>query len=119
MGKAGPSTRRQAMSNPNLSTRAIDELRKVIKGRVIEPGAADYDGARAVFYGGIDRKPAVIVRVANAADIGKVILLAGNAGAELAVKSGGHSVAGHSVSEGGIVLDLSQMRSLEMDEHGR
>ncbi len=75
--------------------------------------------ARAVFYGGIDRRPAVIVRVTDETDISRVVSLARETGLELAVRSGGHSLAGHSVSEGGIVLDLSDMRALEIDAKRR
>ena len=94
---------------------AIPQLRAAIKGQVIVPGDADYDAARTVFSGGIDRRPVVIVRVANAADVSHVITLARETGLELAVRSGGHSAAGHSVSDGGIVLDLSNMRALQID----
>ena len=61
----------------------------------------------------------MIVRAADAADVARVIALARETGAELAVRSGGHSPAGHGVSEGGIVLDLSAMRALEIDAERR
>ncbi|MFN8597486.1 MAG: FAD-binding oxidoreductase [Anaerolineae bacterium] len=102
-------------STPLPTTFAIPDLRATITGQVITPADADYDAARAVFYGGIDRHPAVIVKVANDADVARVIALARETGLELAVRSGGHSVAGHSVAEGGIVLDLSKMRALHID----
>ena len=69
--------------------------------------------------GTIDRRPAMIVRAADAADVSRVITLARETGTELAVRSGGHSPAGHSASEGGIVLDLSSLRGLEIDAAGR
>jgi FAD/FMN-containing dehydrogenase len=94
---------------------SIAQLRAGLNGRTITSDDADYDKARTVFSGAIDRRPAVIVRVANAADVSHVILLAREAGLELAVRSGGHSYAGHSVSDGGIVLDLSEMRDLQID----
>lgn len=106
----------QALASAPLS---IQELRAAVQGQVIAPDDPGYDEARAVFYGGIDRRPAVIVRVANAADVAQVISLARTTGLELAVRSGGHSVAGHSVSDGGIVLDLSHMRALHIDVEGR
>jgi hypothetical protein len=90
-----------------------------ISGRVIRPDDADYDKARATFYGGTDRRPAAIVRVANAADVSRVIAIARESGIELAVRSGGHSGAGHSVSDGGIVLDLKEMKALEIDAERR
>jgi hypothetical protein len=73
-----------------------------LKGRVIEPGHTEYDSARRVFYGGIDRYPAAIVRVADASDVAKVVSLARETGAESAVRGGGHSAAGHGTSDGGI-----------------
>ena len=98
---------------------SIPELRAELTGTVIEPDDAGYDDARAVFYGGIDRRPQAIVRVADDADVAHVVSLARNSGIELAVRSGGHSIAGHSVTEGGIVLDLSDRRALDIDVEGR
>jgi FAD/FMN-containing dehydrogenase len=101
------------------ATFTIAELRDAFKGRVIAPEDSDYDKARTVFYGGVDRHPAAIIRVSDANDISRVISLARENGLELAVRSGGHSTAGHSVSEGGIVIDLSYMRELDIDLEGR
>jgi FAD/FMN-containing dehydrogenase len=91
------------------------ELTNDVKGRVIAPDDPEYDAARQVFYGGIDRRPAAIVRVADATDVARVIAHARDSGMELAVRSGGHSTAGHGVSEGGVVIDLSDMRALDVD----
>jgi len=101
------------------TTIAIPQLRVAVKGRVIAPEDAGYDEARTVFIGGVDRRPAVIVRVADATDVSRVVSLARETGLELAVRSGGHSAAGHSVSDGGIVLDLSNMRGLDIDAQRR
>lgn len=98
-----------------MNTISISDLRAVIDGRVIEPGDAEYDEARVVYSGGVDRRPAFIVRPANAADVSRVVNLARETGSELAVRSGGHSLPGYGVSEGGIVLDLRDMRGLEID----
>jgi len=103
----------------NNSTLSIPELRSSIKGQVILPGDAEYDEARTVFYGGFDRRPAMIVKVADTADVARVIALARETGLELAVRSGGHSNAGHSVTDGGILLDLSNLRALNIDVEGR
>ena len=89
------------------------------KGPVISPDDPTYDEARQVFAGGVDRWPSVIVRVADADDVARGIALARETGLELAVRSGGHSPAGHGVSDGGIVLDLADMRGLEIDVEGR
>ena len=102
-----------------LETEAVTDLRARLKGRVIMPGDPGYDQARTVFMGGIDRRPGAIVRVADTTDVAHVVSFARESGLELAIRSGGHSAAGHSVSDGGIVLDLREMRALELDVEGR
>jgi FAD/FMN-containing dehydrogenase len=101
------------------TTISMAELRADLDGSVITPDDAGYEQARAVFYRSVDRRPAVIVRPADATDVSRVVSLARETGAELAVRSGGHSLAGHSVSEGGIVLDLSDLRALDIDAQAR
>jgi FAD/FMN-containing dehydrogenase len=98
---------------------SIAEVRSRFRGGVIARGDADYDVARAVMYGGIDRHPAVIVRVADADEVSGVVSLARETGLELAVRGGGHSIAGHSVTEGGIVLDLRDLTALHIDPDAR
>ena len=98
---------------------SIAQLRAELNGRVIAPDDAGYDQARTVFIGGIDRRPAVIIRAADATDVARVVSLARETGLELAVRSGGHSGAGHSVSDGGILLDLTDMRALHIDAERR
>jgi FAD/FMN-containing dehydrogenase len=98
---------------------SIPELRAILNGQVITPGEAGYDEARRAFPGDIDRRPATIIRVKDATDVSRVVSLARESGLELAVKSGGHSGAGHSTTDGGILLDLSEMKNLEIDVEGR
>jgi FAD/FMN-containing dehydrogenase len=87
-------------------------------GRLITVDDTDYDAARHVFYGSFDRRPLAIARVANATDISIAVSLARSTGLQLAVRGGGHSPAGHSASEGGLVIDLSDLRALHIDtEH--
>src|SRR4051812_19079859 len=107
------------MNAISLDKTTISQLCSSLKGRIILPGDADYDRARTLFYGGMDRKPAVIVRVTNDDDVARVIAFARETGLELAVRSGGHSIAGFSVAEGGIVLDLSDMKALDLDAEQR
>jgi FAD/FMN-containing dehydrogenase len=97
----------------------VSNLRAELNGKVIAPDDPRYDDARGVFFTGFDRRPAAIVRVADAADVSRVINVARGTGAELAVRSGGHSRAGHGTSEGGIVLDLSEMNAVEVDADRR
>ena len=105
--------------NSKFGAISISELRSNLRGQVIAPDDAEYDKARTVFYGGVNRHPAVIIRVKNTDDVVRVISLARNSGLELAVRSGGHSIVGHSVTEGGIVLDLSDMRDVQIDVAGK
>jgi FAD/FMN-containing dehydrogenase len=107
-------------SSPSETTAiSVPDLRAEFDGRVIAPDDVGYDEARTVVAGGIDRRPAVIIRPADAAEAARVVSLARESGLELAVRSGGHSGAGHGVSEGGIVLDLANMRNLDVDVDGR
>ena len=97
----------------------IESVRVALDGRVITPDDEGYEAARTVFYRSVDRRPAVIARPVDTGEVARVVSLAREVGAELAVRSGGHSLAGHGVSEGGIVLDLSAMKGLEIDPDGR
>jgi FAD/FMN-containing dehydrogenase len=90
-----------------------------LNGNAITPDHDEYDDARRVFFTGFDRRPAAIVRATDASDVARVVDLARETGAELALRSGGHSYAGHGTSEGGIVLDLSGMNSVEVDPERR
>jgi FAD/FMN-containing dehydrogenase len=97
------------------STLSIPQLRATLNGRVVAPDDAGYDQARTVFYGGIDHRPAVIIRAKDATDVARVVSLARETGLELSIRSGGHSLAGHGVANSGIMLDLSPMRALDID----
>jgi FAD/FMN-containing dehydrogenase len=100
-------------------TISIPRLRDQFDGRVVAPGDPGYDQARALFYGGVDRHPAVIIRPTDAAGVAHVVALARDRGVDLAVRSGGHSPAFHSVNDGGIVLDLGALKALDIDPDGR
>src|SRR3954451_24238030 len=103
-------------TTPDVS---IADLRAELDGKVITAEHPGYDDARRVFFTGFDRRPAAIVRAADASDVSRVVNLARETGAELAVRSGGHSRAGDGTSDGGIVLDLSGMNSIEIDPERR
>jgi FAD binding domain len=111
-GICDPSKGGHVKSGPEIP---ISRLRTRLNGNVIAPDDPDYDYARRVFFTGFDRRPAAIVRVADTSDVSRVVTLAGETGAELALRSGGHSRAGHGTSEGGIVIDLSEMNAVEID----
>jgi FAD/FMN-containing dehydrogenase len=106
-----------AASDPN--SLPIRQLRADLTGEVIAPDDPSYDEARRVFPGNIDRRPAVIVRPVDAAEVATVVTLARDTGVGLAIRSGGHSGPGFGVSEGGIDLDLSAMKALDIDAADR
>lgn len=97
---------------PSLS---IARLRANVKGRVITPEDADYDTVRIGLNIEVVRRPALIVRAVDAIDVSHVVSLAREEGLELAIRSGGHSLAGFSTTDGGIVLDLSQMKGMRIN----
>jgi FAD/FMN-containing dehydrogenase len=86
---------------------------------VLRPGDDDYDDARAIWNGLIDRRPALIVRCSGAADVIQAVDFARERGLVLSVKGGGHNVAGNAVNDGGIVVDLSLMRGVHVDAKAR
>ncbi|HET9782899.1 MAG TPA: FAD-dependent oxidoreductase, partial [Candidatus Dormibacteraeota bacterium] len=86
-----------------------------IDGEVIRPGHPYYDDARRVFNGLIDRRPAVIARCRTAADVAVAITYARDLDSPLAVRGGGHNVAGSAVCDGGVVIDLSTLRDVRVD----
>jgi FAD/FMN-containing dehydrogenase len=96
-------------------TTVVDELRSRLTGAVIAPDDAAYDQARAVHDVWVDRRPAVVVRPVDAAEVAHVVDIARETGLPLAVRSGGHSMAGHSVCDAGITLDLGALRALDID----
>lgn len=112
-GTGGSATR------AGRGTISIPRLRAEYKGSVIGPDDAGYDVARTLFYGGIDRRPGAIIQVVDAAEVSKAVSCARENGLELAVRSGGHSLVGHSLSDGGLVIDLRRMRALEIDPKSR
>jgi FAD/FMN-containing dehydrogenase len=114
--KGGQTQPHQRVSNMARRHRmVVATLQETFPGQVIAPGDRDYDKARTLFYGGFDKRPAAIVRPRSADEIAKLVRLAKTSGMELSVRSGAHSLSGYSISDGGIVLDLTAMKQLEID----
>jgi FAD/FMN-containing dehydrogenase len=97
------------------TTTSLDDLARQLRGDLLRPGDAGYDSARQVWNGMFDRRPAAIARVQGAVDVVAVVDFARETGAELAVRGGGHSSAGYSTVDDGVVLDLSGMRGVRVD----
>jgi FAD/FMN-containing dehydrogenase len=102
-----------------VRTLAIDELRGKVRGSVIAPDDEGYDEARRVYNGMIDRRPAAVVRAANAGDVIAAVNFARENSLDLAVRGGAHSVPGFGTSDGGLVVDLSEMRGVRVDPAAR
>src|SRR5437773_12400350 len=100
-----PSTRSVQKETPAMAQTLFDDLsafRGSFTGKVITPADADYDRARSVWNGAIDRRPAVIARCATAEQVADAVQFGRRQGLEIAVRGGGHNFAGFGVCEGGL-----------------
>ena len=104
---------------PPLATIAFDGLGASLRGGLLLPTSPDYDIARRVWNGAVDRHPASIARCTGVADVVAAVRFARDHDLEIAVRGGGHNVAGTAVCDGGVVIDLSAMRAVLVDPAGR
>jgi FAD/FMN-containing dehydrogenase len=102
-----------------LDPAALASLRAAVGGRILTAADADYDEARRVWNGMIDRRPLVIVEAATTDDIAPTIGLARTTGLPLAIRGGGHNVAGNGTVDGGVVLDLGRLDAVEVHTEAR
>jgi FAD/FMN-containing dehydrogenase len=102
-----------------INQAALNAFQLSLRGRLLAPGSSEYDEARTIWNGMIDRRPALIVRCLNADDVAHAVRLAAQHRLLLAVRGGGHNIAGNAVCEGGLMIDLSQMRSVDVDQNAR
>ncbi|MFN2464591.1 MAG: FAD-binding oxidoreductase [Candidatus Dormibacteria bacterium] len=98
---------------------ALAELRSSLHGSVLAAGDEEYEQARRVWNGTIDRRPDAVVRCSGPGDVVAALRFARSARLEVAVRGGGHSLPGFSASEGGVVIDLSPMRGVKVDVEAR
>ncbi len=104
---------------PDVDPGAISTLAGQVRGRVLRPREDGYEATRRVWNGMIDRTPALIVRCAGVADVLRALEFARRHDLIIAVRGGGHNVAGNAVCDGGLAIDLSSMKGLRVDPHGR
>ncbi len=97
---------------------ALNTLEQEFQGELIRPGDGEYDEARAIWNGMIERRPGLIARCAGADDVAAAVRFAAENELPLAVRGGGHGVAGLALAEAGLVVDLSEMREIEVDAEG-
>src|SRR5262245_24858376 len=102
-----------------LETIASDELGGSFGGELLLPTSPGYDTARRIWNGAIDRRPACIARCTGVADVVAAVRFARERDLVVAVRSGGHGVAGHAVCDGGLVIDLSPMKGVTVDPQAR
>ena len=102
-----------------IDAAALKEFGKTFKGTTVAPGDPSYDESRAIFNSMIDRKPALIAKATDADDVAAVIALARDTGVDLTVRSGGHSVAGMSIADDAILLDLRGLNQVVVDADNR
>ena len=98
-----------------LPDSAVQELQGALRGRLITPEDGEYDAARTVFNGMIDRRPALIVRCRGVGDVIAAVRFAREHALLVAVRGGGHSAPGNGVCDGGLVIDLSEMKGIRVD----
>lgn len=102
-----------------IETFAMEALRDRLHGQLLLAGEGGYDEARKVWNGMVDKKPAIIARCAAAGDVVEAVRFARDHDIMLSVRGGGHNIAGHAVCQGGITIDLSPMKGVQVDPERR
>ncbi len=107
------------MSLSSALADVVGKLAGTFSGQLLQPGSIAYEDARKVHNGLIDKRPALIARCRGVADIVDAVKLAHDLGLEVAVRGGGHNVAGRATVDGGLMIDLSLMRGIHVDPQAR
>ncbi len=106
-------------TTPTLDRDAVDALAASVTGRVLQDGDAGYDDCRRVHNGLIDRRPALIVRCRTAADVAAAVRFARRSGLDISIRGGGHNVAGLAVADDAVMIDLAEMKGIQVDPDAR
>ncbi len=112
------SATKESMMN-TLTANDTDRLRHALQGRLLLPTDADYEATRRIWNASIDRRPALIAQCADAADVQAALRFAQQHALEVAVRGGGHNIAGHALCDGGLLIDLSMLREVRVDVASR
>ena len=102
-----------------LLNERIEELKTNVKGHVVLPGDPNYDEVREIWNATIDRKPAVILQCSEASDVSHAIAFARENRLEISIRGGGHNIAGNAVCDNGVMIDLSTMKNVRVDDRNR
>ena len=108
-----------AHGKTSVDSSAVDSLRKELRGQLLLAGDHGYDEARTIWNAMIDKRPALIARCRGASDVMRAVAFARDRNLLLAVRGGGHNIAGSALCDGGMVIDLSLMRSVRVDAKAR
>src|SRR4029453_2651853 len=114
-GPRKPTPWRKQLMITTLDSTLLAHLARQVSGSVLGPQDPGYEAARAVHNGLIDRRPALIVRCRTTNDVIAALALARRAGLEVSIRGGGHNVAGRAVTEGGVMIDLAEMKAIAID----
>src|SRR5512145_1363310 len=107
------------MASASSVSQAVTELASSFGGQLLQPADSGYEEARKVHNGLVDKRPALIARCAGAADIIDAMALARKLDLEVAVRGGGHNVAGRATIDGGLMIDLAPMKGIQVDPKAR
>src|SRR5919106_1716868 len=102
-----------------LDAERVDSFNRSLSGMVLQPGDERYEKARLVHNGLIDRRPALIARCRGAGDVAAAVRFARETGLEISVRGGGHNIAGRSVADGVLMIDLAEMKGMYVDPEAR
>jgi FAD/FMN-containing dehydrogenase len=118
MASARPLTQKSSLQETSIETR-FAAFRRRLSGPLVLPGDDDYDAARRVWNGMIDKTPAAMAYCAKPSDVVESIAFARETGLSISVRAGGHNIAGKSLCDDGLVIDLSRMRRVTIDSESR
>ena len=99
----------------HISPSDVDALRSRVTGTVAEPGSPGYTDAVAIWNGAIDRRPSLVVRCAGGTDVAHALAFAQDRGLEISVRGGGHGFSGFALTDGGVMIDLTPLKSVHVD----
>src|SRR3974390_2485655 len=99
----------------SVSQASVEELRAGFSGQIFAPSDAGYNDVRQVHNGLMDKRPALIARCQNTADVADAVKFGRDHGLEISVRGGGHNVAGRAVSDAGLMIDLQAMKGIHVD----
>lgn len=103
----------------HTKSHSVEELKTYIKGRVVTPKDSDYNDVRQIWNAMIDKKPAMLVQCATAADAQEALLYARDNDMEFSIRGAGHNIAGNSLCQGGMVIDFQEMKGVKVDAANR